>query len=108
LDTETGREIRRLVGHREVVTDVAFSPDGKLILSSSTDSSVILWDATSGAEIDVDATQDDLLAWVVANRYVPELTCEQRQRYHVEPLCDEAGAEPRSGELSSVVSSPPR
>jgi hypothetical protein len=34
-------------------------------------------------------------SWIIANRYVPELTCEQRKQYHVEPLCDEAGAEPR-------------
>jgi WD40 repeat protein len=171
LETETGREIRRLVGHREVVADVAFSPDGKRILSSSTDSSVILWDAASGAEIyrlightsgvlsvafhpegrlavsgaadgslllwdvdegvalrryagftkpvvglafvpdggsflvaadtdavhewRIDATQDDLLAWVTANRHVPELTCGQRKQYRIEPLCEEAGAEPR-------------
>jgi len=169
LDTATGREIRRLAGHREVVADVAFSPDGKLILSGSTDLNVIVWDVASGAEIRrlightsgvlavafhpegrlavsgaydglllwdivegvalrryaglnkpivglafvpdghsflvaadddavhewrVDATQDDLLAWVEANRYVPELTCQQRERYHVEPLCEQAGTLP--------------
>ena len=170
LDTETGREIRRLVGHREVVADVAFSPDGKRILSSSTDSNVILWDATSGAEIHrlvghtsgvlavafhpegrlavsgatdgslllwdivegtalrryvgltkpvvglafvpdghsflvaadddavhewrVDATQDDLLAWVAANRHLPKLTCQQREQYRIEPLCEQSGTLP--------------
>jgi hypothetical protein len=26
----------------------------------------------------------------LANRYVPELTCQQRERYRIEPLCDEA------------------
>jgi WD40 repeat protein len=185
LETETGRETRRLVGHREVVADVAFSPDGKRILSSSTDANVILWDATSGAEIHrlightsgvpavafhpegrlavsgaidgslllwdvaegvalrryaglnkpvvglafvpdgrsflvaadtdavhewrVDATHDDLLAWVAANRYVPELTCEQRKQYRIEPLCDGAGAEPReSNAPSSRRASHPR
>jgi WD40 repeat protein len=170
LETETGREIRRLAGHREVVADVAFSPDGRLILSGSQDLSVIVWDAASGEEIHrlightggplsvafspdgrlalsgaydgslmlwnvaegvalrryaglnkpivglafvpdggsflvaadddavheyrIDATQDDLLAWVAANRYVPELTCQQRQQYHVEPLCEQAGTLP--------------
>jgi WD40 repeat protein len=165
LETETGREIRRLVGHREVVADVAFSPDGKLILSGSQDLDVIVWNATSGEQIHrltghtggllsiafspdgrlalsgaydgslllwdvaegvalrrfvgltkpivglafvpdghsflvaadddavhewrVDATQEDLLAWIESNRHVPELTCQQREQYQVEPSCDE-------------------
>jgi WD40 repeat protein/type II secretory pathway predicted ATPase ExeA len=166
LEMETGREIRRLVGHREVVADVAFSPDGRRILSGSQDLSVIVWDVDSGEEIHrlvghtggplavafspdgrlalsgavdgslllwdvvegvalrryagitkpilsvvfapgggsflvaadddavheyrVDATQQDLLAWIAANRYVPELTCRQREQYRIEPLCAEA------------------
>jgi hypothetical protein len=52
----------------------------------------------------VDASQDELLAWIRANRYVPELTPQQREQYHLELLCDEAGAEPRSVEPSSVPS----
>jgi WD40 repeat protein len=167
LEMETGREIRRLAGHREVVADVAFSPDGKRILSGSQDLSVIVWDVDSGEEIHrlvghtggplavaftpdgrlalsgavdgslllwdvvegvalrryagipkpilgvvfvpgggsflvaadddavheyrVDDTQQDLLAWIAANRYVPELTCRQREQYRIEPSC--AGAE---------------
>jgi len=27
--------------------------------------------------------------WIAANRYVPEFTCEQREQYSIEPLCDE-------------------
>jgi WD40 repeat protein len=163
LDTETGGEIRRLVGHEDVVGDVAFSPDGNLILSGS-NGIAILWDAASGAQVHrlighaasvvaiafspdgrlavsgaldsslflwdvetgsvlrryvgltkpvtsvafvpdghsffaaadddavheyrIDATEDDLLTWIAANRYVPDLTCEQRETYHVEPPCE--------------------
>jgi WD40 repeat protein/tRNA A-37 threonylcarbamoyl transferase component Bud32 len=165
LETAPGREIRRMAGHREVIADVAFSPDGRRILSGSTDLAVIVWDAASGEEIHrlighsggllavafspdsrlavsgatdgslllwdvaegvalrryvgltkpivglaftpdgrsflvaadddavheyrVDATQQDLLAWIAANRHIPELTCQQRERYRIEPLCDE-------------------
>jgi hypothetical protein len=28
------------------------------------------------------------LAWTQNNRYIPELTCQQRERYGVEPLCE--------------------
>ena len=30
---------------------------------------------------------DELLEWVHHNRYIPELTCEQRALYQVELLC---------------------
>ena len=32
------------------------------------------------------------LAWAQANRYVRDLTCEERARYRVEPLCEVEGA----------------
>ncbi len=40
-----------LTGHKGVVLSVAFSPDSKLIASSSSDHTVRLWDLTSGKEI---------------------------------------------------------
>lgn len=159
------REIRRLTGHREVVADVAFSPDGQWIVSASSDLSLIVWDAASGQEVHrlightgspvavafnsdgrlvvsgamdgwlmlwdvaqgtalrryvglskpvvdvtfmpdgrsflavaddnavheyrIDVSQDDLHTWIEANRQPPELTCQQRVQYHVEPLCEE-------------------
>jgi hypothetical protein len=33
-----------------------------------------------------------LLSWIAANRYVPELTCQQRVQYRIEPLCEEGSA----------------
>lgn len=42
----------------------------------------------------VDATQEDLLAWTEVNRRIGELTCQQREAYHVEPLCEAADAAP--------------
>jgi hypothetical protein len=32
---------------------------------------------------------DELLDWVAANRYVRELTCDERELYRIEPLCEE-------------------
>ena len=40
-----------LRGHSEEVTELAFSPDGSQIVSGSHDTTVKVWDATSGAEI---------------------------------------------------------
>ena len=46
-----GDHFATLRGHSNVVTSVAVSPDGKLILSGSQDGTVRLWDLASQAEI---------------------------------------------------------
>ena len=33
---------------------------------------------------------DELRGWIDANRATPDLSCEQRERYLIEPLCDNA------------------
>ncbi len=47
-DLETRQEIRRFEGHTGWVNGVAFSPDGKAILSGSDDQTLILWDVSTG------------------------------------------------------------
>ncbi len=46
-DVETGKEIRRLEGHKGRVLCVAVSPDGRQVLTGG-DTSLILWDASNG------------------------------------------------------------
>jgi WD40 repeat protein len=50
LDLATGREVRRLRGHRGGVSDLAFSPDGGTIVSFGFDGTFRRWDARTGAE----------------------------------------------------------
>ena len=49
-DAATGQELLTLKGHTNVVTSVAFSPDGKRLASASF-KTVKVWDAATGKEL---------------------------------------------------------
>ena len=46
-----GKIIKRFKGHKDIISALAFSPEGKFILSGSWDQNIILWDAGSGKKI---------------------------------------------------------
>ena len=50
-DATSGREILTLKGHTDLITSVAFSADGKRLVSASSDKTVKVWDTTSGQEM---------------------------------------------------------
>lgn len=47
----TGQECARLMGHDAEITAVAFSPDGKSILTGSVDQTARVWGAADGKEL---------------------------------------------------------
>jgi hypothetical protein len=52
LETATGTEIRRLSGHRGAVWSLAFSRDGRTLVSGSFDGTALVWDVTGRAFAD--------------------------------------------------------
>jgi WD40 repeat protein len=50
-ETTTGKEIRRFVGRLGGINSVAFSPDGRSVLTASVGGTVTLWDVGTGKEI---------------------------------------------------------
>ncbi|MFQ5407427.1 MAG: WD40 repeat domain-containing protein, partial [Anaerolineales bacterium] len=81
-DLETGTVLRRYGTFNPGLTmENAISPDGTRALVAL-DNDILEWDLTI-------PSLADLRAWIAANRYVRDLTCEERELYQIEPLCAE-------------------
>lgn len=51
FDLAEGREVRRFDGHTRSVSGVAFSPDGRQLLSGACDGTIRLWQTATGKEL---------------------------------------------------------
>ncbi|MGH2655199.1 MAG: protein kinase domain-containing protein [Actinomycetota bacterium] len=63
-DATTGREILSLEGHTGDVLGLAWSADGSLLATGSTDGTARIWDATTGTQLRVLAGHTGLVAMV--------------------------------------------
>ncbi|KAG0564859.1 hypothetical protein M758_8G142100 [Ceratodon purpureus] len=52
FDVVAGRLVRRFPGHTDRITDMCFSEDGKLLLSSSMDFTIRVWDVIAAKQVD--------------------------------------------------------
>ncbi|MFL5242110.1 MAG: sigma-70 family RNA polymerase sigma factor [Gemmataceae bacterium] len=50
-DVETGKELRKIQGHKGGILTLAFSPNGKTLASGSADKSVQLWQVSTGDSV---------------------------------------------------------
>ncbi|MCH8218599.1 MAG: protein kinase [Planctomycetes bacterium] len=51
VDVDTGKVLRKFVGHQGMVTVVGFSPDGQNIVTGSYDNTVRVWDVDTGLPV---------------------------------------------------------
>jgi WD40 repeat protein/serine/threonine protein kinase/DNA-binding XRE family transcriptional regulator len=77
-DVATGQELRRFDTGGALTYSATFSPDGKSVLAGTTDTTLRLWRVDELPQ---------LLAYVQEQRYLPALSCAQRERYQLPPLC---------------------
>jgi len=81
-DFDTAQELRRFGGPRfgGWPMNIAFHPNGN-VLTSSEVGDIIEWRGTEWTLV-------ELLDWIDENRYIREFTCEEREQYRIEPLCE--------------------
>ncbi len=78
-DYVTGEELHQL-NTRLAISDMVFSPDSKTAYVASLDNKLIY------LSID-EKPLPELLQWIQSNRYVRQLTCEEKEQYRVNPQC---------------------
>eukprot|EP00795_Rhopilema_esculentum_P000788 gene788-10517_t len=52
IDIDTKRMVRNFVGHQHSITDIAFSPDARWLITAAMDTSIRLWDLPSARLLD--------------------------------------------------------
>lgn len=77
-EVATGEELHRYPGHTDWIQEVIISADETFAISGAQDRTVRVWR--------LDREPEALMAFAEQNRYVRELTCDERARYRLK-LC---------------------
>lgn len=78
---DTGELIRRSE-YTDSIFDLTITPDGRNVFFGSADTNIVQWMIKN-------PTLEELKSWVRNNRYIPGFTCDERERYHIDPLCED-------------------
>jgi WD40 repeat protein len=79
-DLQSGDELYRM-DSGEMIMDIDVGPDGMFGISPGAGNTAILWDLSLPVEV------NDVKLWIAENRFVRELSCEERATYSIAPLC---------------------
>jgi len=80
-DISSGSIVRKYNLPYANIANAVISNDSKYILISDDVGSMSFWK--------IHYEFEELLSWVSENRYIPELSCSQKELYGVQPFCDE-------------------
>ena len=86
-DIASGAEIFRFEGHSSTIQNVLYLGQSPRILSRAKDGMLILWQFPPADQKLLHLNLASLQVWAHDNRYVRELTCDERLLYGVQPLC---------------------
>ena len=67
-DVASGQQMRTLIGHKDAVKSLAFSPDCHILASGSYDGNIILWDVDSGQQLRMLAAHTESVRSLTFNR----------------------------------------
>src|SRR5690606_37142333 len=73
-DLDSAQPLRRLQGHTQPITGLNLSPDGRRMISTTEDNTLIVWRIE---------TPQEIIDWVLANRYVKPFTPDECSQYNV-------------------------
>ncbi len=90
-ETTTGIPLRQFPEYNGAALGVAFTAPGRTLLTAVIEDGIREWR--------IDCSQSELLECIAANRYIPELTCLQREKYNLAPPCNN-NQQPKSTKLS--------
>lgn len=65
MDALAGRLHKQLEGHSDAILELAYSPDGSKLLSATGDPCIVVWDTSSGTQLDRVSSHADAVADIV-------------------------------------------
>jgi WD40 repeat protein len=73
-DLNSAQPLRRFQGHTQPITGLNLSPDGRQMISATRGDTIIVWRIE---------TPQQIMEWVLANRYVKPFTADECSQYNV-------------------------
>jgi WD40 repeat protein/serine/threonine protein kinase len=80
-DWESAEELHRFDAHLDWVQEVVFEPVDRFAISGGQDPAARVWR--------IDRTAEELEVFAHSNRYIRELSCDERDVYRIDPPCEQ-------------------